>query len=84
MLTRTAHRQTVSDPLRHPFVEERGFFLDGGLDSISDPVIFAKVETSQIRAPMDRYESRMKLDQSDCIRSSVFILTAAGVELVKL
>lgn len=36
-----------------------------------------------ICVPMDRYESRMKL-VSDCIRSGVFILTAAVVELMKL
>lgn len=75
MLTGVAHRQTVSDPLLHPFVEEGGFFF---WDSTSNPVIFAQVETSQIAAPMDRYESRMK-PVSDSIRSGIFILMVAGV-----
>lgn len=38
--------------------------------------------TDTLHAPMDRYEFRMKL-VSDCIRSSVFILTAAAAELAK-
>lgn len=46
-------------------------------------MVFTQVETSQICAPMDRYESRMKL-VSDCIRSHVFIWTSAGAKVYEM